>query len=76
MGQRERHGHLAVVRLAALAAILARDADRVGALLGIAGVVDDPGLDRSHALDARQDDIARLGEHGLIGPGRVGEEVQ
>ncbi len=27
-------------------------------------------------LDGRQDDLARLGEHGRIGPGGIGEEVQ
>src|SRR4051812_42053950 len=45
IGERERHSHLAIVLLAELAAILARDPDRVPALLGEAGIVDDPGLD-------------------------------
>src|SRR3954471_1702006 len=44
VGERERHGHWAVVLFAELAAILARHPDRVPALLGEAGIVDDPGL--------------------------------
>src|SRR4051812_26140117 len=42
MGEGERHRHLAIVLLAELAAILTRHPDRVPALLGEAGIVDDP----------------------------------
>ncbi len=49
VGQRQRHRHLAIVLLAELAAILPRHADRVPPLLGKAGIVDDPRLDRPAA---------------------------
>ncbi len=51
IGDRQRHRDLAIVLLAELAAILPRHADRMPALLGKAGVVDDPGLDRPVPLD-------------------------
>src|SRR3954454_18791741 len=47
IGQGQRHGDLAVILLAQLAAVLARHADRVGSFLGKAGVVEDPGGDRA-----------------------------
>src|SRR5262245_41407119 len=45
-GHRQCHRHLAVVLLAELAAVLARNPDGMLALLGDAGVVDDPRPDR------------------------------
>ena len=54
IGHRQAHRDLAVVLLAELAAILAGHADRMLALLGKAGVVDDPGADRSLLLERRQ----------------------
>src|SRR3954452_12692937 len=66
IGKRERHGHLAIVLLAELAAILTRHPHRVPALLREAGIVNDPGLDGPGALDRRQDQVAHLGEHGRI----------
>src|SRR3954467_2600902 len=51
IGKRERHGHLAVVLLAELAAVLTRDPNRVPALLGEAGIVNDPGLDGPSTLE-------------------------
>ena len=51
------------------------DADRVPALLGKAGIIDDPGLDRALALDDRQDRGADLSQQRGIGPLTVGHEV-
>ena len=68
IGQRQRHRDLAVVLLAELAAILPRHPDRVLPLLGKAGVVDDPGLDRPVPLDRRQHHLAHLGQHLLVRP--------
>src|SRR3954467_9688128 len=76
IGKRERHGHLAIVLLAELAAILARHPDRVPALLGEAGIVDDPGLDGPSTLDGRQDQVAHRGEPGRIRPRRLTNEMQ
>src|SRR4051812_37228121 len=76
IGERERHGHLAIVLLAELAAILTRHPDRVPALLGEAGIVDDPGLDGPSTLEGGQDQVAHLGEHGRIGPRRLTDEMQ
>ena len=45
--QGQRHGDLAVILLAQLAAVLARHADGMGSFLGKAGVVEDPGSDRA-----------------------------
>src|SRR3954463_4856139 len=61
IGERERHRHLALVLFAELAAALTRDPDRVPALLGKAGIVDDPGLDGPGALDGGQHQVAHLG---------------
>jgi hypothetical protein len=76
VGDRQGHGDLAVVLLAQLARVLAGHPDRVPTLLGKAGVVDDPGLDRPAALDGRQGQLTNLGEHRLIRPGGLADEVQ
>ena len=68
IGQRQRHRHLAIVLLAKLPAILPRHADRMLALLGKAGVVDDPGLDRAMPFHRRQHHLAHLREHLLVRP--------
>ena len=47
IGNRQRHRHLAIGLLAELTAILVVHADRMLALLGERGVVDDPRLNRS-----------------------------
>ncbi len=58
VGQRQRHRDLTIILLAELAAILPGHPDRVLPLLGKAGVVDDPGLDRPVSLDRRQHRLA------------------
>jgi len=72
VGEGERHRHLAVVGLAEDAAVLPRHPDRVLALLGKAGVVDDPGGDRPQR---RQDLLAHRGEQVLVGPGGFGNQM-
>ena len=74
--ERQAHSHLAVVLLAQLAAVLPRNADRMLALLGKAGVVHDPGLDRPAALQRRQDKVPHLGQNPIVRPWRVRHEVQ
>ena len=74
--QRQRHGHLAVVLLAELPAVLPRDADRMAALLRKACVVDDPCADGTMPLDARQHHLAHLGEHLLVRPLSLADEMQ
>ena len=73
MGQ--RHGNLAIILFAQLAAVLARHADRVGSFLGKAGVVEDPGGDRAVPGQCGQHLLAHGGEHGRIVPRRLGDEV-
>src|ERR1019366_5450099 len=76
IGNRQRHRDLAIVLLAKLAAILPRYPDRVPPLLGKAGVVDDPGFNRPVTLDLRQHHLAHLGQHPLVRPRRVADEMQ
>src|SRR5215213_2650425 len=57
IGERERHGHLAVVLFAELTAVLTRDAHRVPAFLWETRVVDDPGLNGPGALNRGQDQV-------------------
>jgi hypothetical protein len=61
VGKRERHRNLAIVLLAELAAILARNPDRVPTVLWEAGIVDNPRFNRSMPLDLRQYQLAHLG---------------
>jgi hypothetical protein len=72
---RQAHRDLAVVLLAELPAILPRHADRIRALLREAGVVDDPGSDRSLSLDDRQHLRPHDRKHGFIRPIRFRHEV-
>jgi len=46
------------------------------ALLGKAGVVDDPGFDRAVLFDQRQGELLYSAENPLIRPRRVGDEMQ
>jgi hypothetical protein len=75
-GHRKADRDLAIVLLAALAAILPRYADRVLALLGIAGVVDDQRLDRFLAGDDRQHLRAHFSQYCRVGPGACCDKMQ
>jgi len=75
-GDRQADCHLAVVLLAQLAAILPGHADRVAALLGKSGVVDDPRLDRLVTRDGWQHLLTHPAQHRLIGPRRLSHKVQ
>jgi len=72
VGHRQAYRHLAIILLAELATVLPRHAYRVPALLGKAGVVDDPGRDRT---ERRQHLVACCGQKRLIRPGRLGDEM-
>src|SRR5258705_5386341 len=73
---RQRHRHLAVRLLAQLSAILAGNPNRMLALFGQAGVVDNPGFDRPVTLDLRQHHLAYLGQHLLVRPPRPPDKMQ
>ena len=75
VGDRQADRDLAVVLLAELATVLPRHADRMRALLGNAGVVDDQRADRAVPLDDRQHAGAHRGEHRVIRPVGLGYEV-
>nr|AAX11189.1 putative Pi-transporter-like B1 [Magnetospirillum gryphiswaldense] len=75
IGYRQRHGHLAIVLLAKLAAILPGHAHRVDALLGKAGVVDDPGAQFDVPLDGRKHRRPHRRQHRLVRPVGLGDEV-
>ena len=70
IGSRQRHGDLAVLWLAQLAAILARHPDRVLTLLGKSGVIDDPGGDRALSPQGGQHRLADRGQHRRVAPRR------
>ena len=76
IGDRERHRDLAIVRLAQPPAILPRHAHRMRALLDEARVVDDPSLDATLGLDRRRDELAHFGQHVLVRPCRLTDEMQ
>ena len=61
--------NIRVVLLADLAAVLPGNADRMLALLGEAGVVEDPGLDQRPAGQAGQHPIPHRSEHCRVVPG-------
>lgn len=73
---RQADRNLTVVLLAQLAAILARYAHRVLALLGKAGVVDDPRPDRSMLFDLWKDPVANPRQQGRVRPRRLSHEMQ
>lgn len=66
---------LAVVLLAELAAVLPSDADRVGAFLEGADIVDHPAADGASLLDDRQNMGADGGQKHLVGPVSLEDEV-
>lgn len=76
VGNRERHCDLTILLLAQLPAILPGHADRMLALLGKRGVVDDPRPQRPGALQTRQDQIAHPGQHRLVRPPRLAQKMQ
>ena len=75
VGQRQRHRDLAIVLLALLAAVLARDTDRVAPLLGDPGIVHDPGCDRTVALKCRHNVPVDRFQQSAITPRSLGNEV-
>jgi hypothetical protein len=62
--------------LAKLAAILMVHADRLGAALWKRGVIDDPCLDRSMALDLRENNFTHFGQDWLVRPRCIRNKVQ
>ena len=72
---RQTHGRLAIVVFANLATILPRDAHRVLALFGKTCVIHNPGRHRTMFLHRRQHLPPNLGQHLLIVPGRVSDQV-
>src|SRR5260370_17313720 len=73
---RQADRDLAIVLFAQLTAILPCHADRVAALLGKPGVVDDPRLDRLVTGDRWQDTFPHTAQHPFIGPPRPGHKVR
>src|SRR6266478_778619 len=76
IGKRQCHRNLAIRLLAKLTAVLVRNSYRVLSLLGIARVVDDPGLDRSVTLDLRQHHLTHLAQHNVVGPAPCTNKMQ
>src|SRR4051812_9113877 len=75
VGQGQTDRYLTIFFLAQRRTVLSGDANRVPAGLGDAGVVEDPGLDRTGLLERRQSAPADDVEHRLIVPRRLGDEV-
>src|SRR6202167_6587088 len=75
IGDRQRHRDLAIVSLAEPSAILSRHAYRMHALLHEARVVDNPSLDPALRLHRRHDELAHLGQHAFVRPGRLPYEM-
>jgi hypothetical protein len=75
VGHRQAHRDLAIVLLAELAAVLARHADGVLALLREAGVVDDPVPHRPVPLEGGQDPAAHRGQHRRVIPLGLGHDM-
>ena len=76
IGDRQRHRDLAIVLLAEPAAILPRDADRMGPLFRNARVVHDPGFDGALSLEGRQNQLENLTQDRLVRPGRFADQMQ
>ena len=76
IGDRQRHRDLTIVLLAEPAAILPRDADRMGSLFRNARVVHDPGFDGALSLDKRQNQLENLAQDRLVRPGRFADQMQ
>ena len=75
VGQRHAHGDLAVVLFAQGAAVLAGHADRVPALLGVGGVIHDPGGHRAVPGHRCQHPVSRGAEDGRPIPRGIGHKV-
>jgi hypothetical protein len=65
-----------VVLLAELTAILTRYPNRVPTLLREARIIDDPCCDRPLTFDPRQHPLAHIGQHPLVRPSRLPNEMQ
>ena len=65
-GDRKRNGHLAIVLLAELPAVLPRHTDRMFSLFRKPRVIDDPRRDRAVRRHRRHDVRADLGQHGIM----------
>src|SRR5258705_11753439 len=76
IGARKCHGDLAIILLAKLPTILARYADRVLSLLGEAGVIDNPRLNRPGPFHLWPHHLAHLAEDRLVRPAPLADEVQ
>jgi hypothetical protein len=76
IGDRQRHRHLAIGLLAELSAILMMHPDRMLTFLGKRRIVDDPGFDRSLPRHRWRHQISHLGQHLLVRPFRIGNEMQ
>jgi hypothetical protein len=59
-----------------LSAILMMHPDRMLAFLGKRRIVDDPGFDRPAPRHRRHHQFPHLGQHLLIRPRRIGDEMQ
>jgi hypothetical protein len=68
VGDGQRYGDLTIVLFPELPAILSRHADRMNALFGKPGVINDPGFYGSMLLDHRKDMSAHLSQHRLVRP--------
>ena len=76
IGNRQRHRHLAIVRLAEPPAILTSHANRMNPLLGKARVIDNPRLDRAMAHDRRHDQLAHLAQYRFVRPRSLTHKMQ
>ena len=74
IGDRKADRDLTIVLLAEPPAILPRHAHRVDSLLGKAGIINNPGLDRPAAFNRRQNQFAYLRQHRLVGPLRLTDD--
>jgi hypothetical protein len=76
VGEGNADRHLAVILLAQLPAVLARDPDRVRALLRKARVIDQQRLRLSGARhDLLQHMVAHRRQHRIVRPRRIGHEM-
>ncbi len=74
-GYRKTHGHLTVVRLAQLSAILVSNPNRVRTFLGKTGIVYDPCFHRSFLDHRRKHFLSHSPEQNLIFPRCIGNQV-
>ena len=76
IGHRQRHRHLAIALSAKLSAVLWGHSHRVLSLLGKAGVIDNPSLDRAVRFEAWKHNLAHLRQHLFVRPIRLADKVQ